>query len=73
MRIQIPQSLRLEHDELHHFLAAARAAQRIDYVEFAEKLINHARMEEEVLYPAAIVVGEYLRLRLALHERIVAL
>jgi hypothetical protein len=37
-----------------------------------EKLINHARMAEEVVYPAAILVGEYLRLRLALHERIAA-
>jgi hypothetical protein len=35
-----------------------------DLVSFAEKLLNHARMEEEVFYPAAIVVGEYLKLRL---------
>ena len=31
---------------------------------FAEKLLLHARYEEEVLYPAAILVGEHLRLRL---------
>ena len=52
---------------------AARAADRIDYVEFAEKLINHARMEEEIMYPAAILVGEYLRLFLGKNEGIVAL
>jgi hypothetical protein len=53
---------------LEQLLEAARAARRVDYVEFAEKLINHARMEEEVMYPAAIVVGEYLKLRLAERE-----
>jgi hypothetical protein len=27
-------------------------------------LIRHAQEEEEVLYPAAILVGEYIKLRL---------
>ncbi|HEX2566748.1 MAG TPA: hemerythrin domain-containing protein [Burkholderiales bacterium] len=49
---------------LERLIAAARAANRFEYVEFAEKLINHARLEEEVLYPAAIVLGEYVRLKL---------
>jgi regulator of replication initiation timing len=49
---------------LEKLVAAARAANRFDYVEFAEDLMNHARMEEEILYPAAILVGEYLKLRL---------
>jgi hypothetical protein len=31
---------------------------------FAEKLALHAQTEEEVLYPAAILVGEYLKLKL---------
>ena len=55
---------------LEQLLAAARATQRVDYVEFAERLINHARMEEQVMYPAAILVGEYLKLRLAERESI---
>lgn len=50
-------------------LEAARGEQRLDCLEFAERLINHLRVEEEVLYPAAILVGEYLRLALASHER----
>jgi len=33
-------------------------------VTFAETVLNHARLEEEVLYPAAIVAGEYLKVRL---------
>jgi hypothetical protein len=34
---------------------------------FAEKLILHARTEEEVLYPAAILVGRYVKLKLGRH------
>jgi hypothetical protein len=71
------QTLIAEHNALsvaiEKMLEAARAAQRVDYIEFAEKLLNHARMEEEVIYPAAILVGEYLRLRLASNEGIAAL
>ena len=33
-----------------------------EYVEFAEDLKLHAQTEEEVTYPAAILVGEYLPL-----------
>ena len=40
---------------------ASRKRNKLEYVAFAEKLVLHARMEEEVLYPAAILVGEYLR------------
>lgn len=70
-------TLMAEHQAIakavHELIEAARAANRIDYVEFAEKVLNHARLEEEVLYPAAIVVGEYLRLRLSSNEGIAAL
>jgi hypothetical protein len=34
------------------------------HARFAEKLMLHAKTEEEVLYPAAILVGEYLKLKL---------
>jgi hypothetical protein len=30
---------------------------------FVDELTAHAQNEEQVLYPAAIVVGEYLKLR----------
>jgi Hemerythrin HHE cation binding domain len=49
---------------LERVLAAARAAARADVVAFAEKLAVHARLEEEVLYPAALLVGEVLRQKL---------
>jgi hypothetical protein len=34
------------------------------YAQLAQKLILHAQLEEEVLYPASIVVGEYLKWKL---------
>ncbi len=55
---------------LEAMLQAAGEQDRPELVSFAEKLLNHARMEEEIFYPAAILVGEYLKLRLgkaALH------
>ena len=52
------------------FLAAARAEGRSDCFHFAEKLLHHLRLEEEVMYPAAVVLGEYLKLRLAEGERL---
>jgi hypothetical protein len=40
---------------------AARAAGNQEAVAYAQHLLHHARMEEEVLYPAAILVGEVVR------------
>ena len=53
---------------LAEFLEVARAARHVEYAAFAAELIDHARLEEEVLYPAAILVGHYVRLRLK-HRR----
>jgi len=43
---------------------AARREKKLKYVRFADKLIQHARMEEEVLYPATILIGEFIKLKL---------
>ncbi|MGE5602532.1 MAG: hemerythrin domain-containing protein [Nitrososphaerales archaeon] len=43
--------------------AAERAGQP-RYVRFADKLRLHARTEEEVSYPTAILIGEYVKLKL---------
>ena len=57
-------------DALHpHFLLdrlteAAAAERRPEAARFAAGLKRHARTEEEVLYPAALLLGAYLRLRL---------
>ncbi len=37
---------------------------RMEFVEFAERFILHAQMEEEMLYPAALVTAEYFQLLL---------
>ncbi len=43
--------------------AASEEGQR-EWAEFADELRHHAQMEEEVLYPAAILVGEYVKSQL---------
>ena len=53
-------------------LLQAAGGDQADVVTFAETLLNHARMEEEVFYPAAMVAGEYLKLRLAERAALVA-
>lgn len=46
---------------LGKLIAAAKREDRSEVVHFAEKLMLHARTEEEVLYPTAILIGEYVR------------
>ena len=43
---------------------AARAEGQSEAAEFAAKLMAHAAAEEEVSYPTAILIGEYVRLKL---------
>jgi len=43
------------------FETAARRARKAEYVRLAETLAHHARQEEEVLYPAAILVGRFVK------------
>ena len=42
------------------FRAAAEKAGREEYVRFSDELAAHARQEEEILYPAAVLVGRYI-------------
>jgi len=49
---------------LRSLMQAAAAEKQHGAAQFAQKLIQHAQLEEEVLYPAALLVGEYLRLRM---------
>lgn len=49
--------------EMDNLVKVAKKENRMEFVLFAEKLNLHAKNEEEVLYPAAIIVGEYLKLR----------
>lgn len=49
---------------LKNLAEVAKAEKQMEYVHFTEKLILHARTEEEVLYPATILIGEYVKLTL---------
>ena len=57
-----------EHEAIRRGLAklrsAAVAACRPAYERFADSLLDHFEAEEEVLYPAAILIGEWMALRL---------
>ena len=43
---------------------AAREEGKLEYVGICEQLARYLQTEEQVLYPAAILIGEYLRLKL---------
>jgi len=60
----LPQML-AEHKDivtaLQRLVEAAKAEDKPEYVHFAEKLMAHARTEEEVSYPTALLIGRYLK------------
>ncbi len=64
LRAELPEMLD-EHRRivaaLDALVSAAQAEGERDAAAFAEALKDHARTEEEVLYPAAILLGERLR------------
>jgi hypothetical protein len=66
LRAELPRMLE-EHVRIRaavaELRAAAEAAGAEAQIELADELALHARTEEEVLYPAALVVGELLRPR----------
>jgi hypothetical protein len=57
---QMLQEQRVIRDALAKFRRSAEKANRADYVRFSDQLAAHARQEEEILYPAAILVGRYI-------------
>jgi hypothetical protein len=68
LRKELPRMLE-EHTRIRAATEKLRAAAREEkaprYEQFAEALASHARTEEEVLYPAAILVGDVIRARMA--------
>lgn len=67
LKQELPQMLE-EHKRIRRAVEnlrlAARAENSEKYERLAEDLALHAQTEEEVLYPAAILVGEMVRARL---------
>jgi len=50
--------------KLKKFDDAVKTEKKIEFAPFSQKIIHHAKAEESILYPAAILIGEYLRLKL---------
>ena len=67
LKAELPQML-AEHKAivgaLQKLVTAAKSEGNLEIARFAEKLILHARTEEEVMYPTTILIGEYVRSQL---------
>ncbi len=66
LRTELPRMLaehRAIEGALRELSTAARSEGNSDVVAFADRLAMHARTEEDVLYPAAILVGDVLMAR----------
>ena len=63
-RAQLPAMLE-EHKQisaaLHAMRDAAKQEKKGDLDELAEMIAAHAAMEEQVLYPASLLIGEYAK------------
>jgi hypothetical protein len=68
LKTELPEMV-AEHGEIQKALGrlgrAATDEGRPRIADFAARLLRHAKLEEEILYPAAIVLGEYLKCRLS--------
>ena len=68
LRKELPRMLQ-EHTKIRAATEKLRVVAQKEkasaYEHFAEELLLHARSEEEVLYPAAILVGDVIRARLS--------
>ena len=49
---------------LQHLVAVAEKENKKCIIQFAEKLKLQTKFEEQVLYPTAILIGDYLKLKL---------
>lgn len=67
LKAELPQML-AEHraivDALLKLADVAAKENKMEVSFFAKKLILHVQTEEEVLYPASILIGEYLKLKM---------
>jgi hypothetical protein len=66
LKVELAEMLK-EHQAIAKALEALYDAatddQRQELARFARKLLLHAQMEEQIYYPAALVIGDYLKLR----------
>jgi Glu-tRNA(Gln) amidotransferase subunit E-like FAD-binding protein len=66
LKAELPKMLQ-EHKAivtaLDGLVKAAQEENKPEYAAFAEKLKLHAKTEEEVTYPTALLIGEFLKLK----------
>ncbi|HEY0670221.1 MAG TPA: hypothetical protein VGD22_18715 [Sphingobacteriaceae bacterium] len=71
LKIELPQML-IEHQKIITALTTliqhATAENYPDVVAFANELMMHAQTEEEVSYPTAILIGEYIKVKAGSHK-----
>lgn len=71
LRKELPRMLE-EHKRIRAATEKLRTAAREEkasvHEHFAEALATHAQTEEEILYPAAILVGDIIRVRMAVKK-----
>jgi hypothetical protein len=73
LRDQLPDLLaerRVIAAAVEELMAAAEDEGHAELVEFAEKLLLHEEIEQQVSYPTAILIGKYLQLRLKTQEHV---
>ncbi|WP_018614579.1 hemerythrin domain-containing protein [Segetibacter koreensis] len=67
LKQELPKML-AEHKQiiaaLEELIKAATEELYPEVIDFAERLQQHAKTEEEVFYPTSILIGEYLKLKL---------
>jgi hypothetical protein len=51
---------------LHRLIDAARKGNKVELAELAHRLVHHMQLEEEIIYPASLLVGEFVALKLGL-------
>jgi len=67
LKAELPKMLRQHRaiiSELKKLIATAKREKKAEHARFAEKLTRHAKTEEKVLYPAAMLIDKYLSLKL---------
>jgi hypothetical protein len=67
LKAELPTMLK-EHEAivsaLDDLVKVAKSEGREEYIHFVDKLKLHAQTEEEVTYPTALLIGEFVRLNL---------
>jgi hypothetical protein len=71
LKKELPEMLS-EHQQITAALKVliqhARSDNHPEVAAFAEKLMLHAQIEEQVSYPTAILIGDYIQLRLSIEK-----